>query len=48
MNQYVVTMKHDRGIIRIAVSASSADAAATKVCSFELAPRSAVLSVVES
>ena len=47
MKRYVVTMKHDDGVVRIHTAASSADAAVWIVLKAELAPPSAVQSVKE-
>jgi hypothetical protein len=45
MSNYVVTMRHDNGTIRIQTNATSPESAAAIVCRFEHAPPSAVVSV---
>lgn len=45
MNIYILTLKHDNGTIRIKTSASSEEAAISKVMAAELCPRSAIKSI---
>jgi hypothetical protein len=46
MNQYVISVKSDSGIVRIQTSATTLDAAIELVCNAELCPRSAVISAL--
>ncbi len=45
VQQFVVTVKHDKGKVRIKTTASSADAAKSIVCKAEGCPESAIVSV---
>lgn len=45
MEKYIVTMKHDAGVIRILTSAQDADTAVKMVADAEYAPLSAVVNV---
>ena len=45
VNQYIVSMQHDDGVIRIQTAATSKEAAAVIVCKAEHAPRRSVISI---
>jgi hypothetical protein len=45
MKMYRITLKHDRGIIRIRTTSSSKQAAINKVCMAEGCPESAVIKI---
>lgn len=47
MNSYVVTLRHDAGVIGIRTAASNAEDAVALVCRVEGAPFRAVISVSE-
>ena len=45
MKEYIITLRHDAGQIRILTTASSQEQAVKQVCDYEFAPLSAVISV---
>jgi hypothetical protein len=45
--RYIVTMRHDKGLVSIETVARNAEVAIDLVCKAEHAPRSAVVSVTE-
>lgn len=45
MKEYIITLRHDHGRIRIMTTASSQEQAVKQVCDCEFAPRSAVIDV---
>jgi len=48
MKEYIITLRHDAGQIRILTTASSQEQAVKQVCDYEFAPLSAVISVEQT